>query len=169
MYSFFGLSEERWPLVELQRHEEDQKIATYLNNFCAAIQMADSNVRFVGIADYAGKLCASFYRMGLKPLMTTHQTRQYALQTVFRARTRGGFTPELGEQKYAVTVYKKLIRTTLTIAHPEKEYHNMYLLISFDIGSDYPTILESKIIPYVLENTSTLFEKTQNMTEQYAD
>jgi hypothetical protein len=131
--------------------------------------MLDKNIRFVGIADYAGELHASFYRAGLVPLMNRFETRQYALQTVFRARTRGGFAPQLGSTRYAVTVYEKLVRATLTIAHPEHEYLNMYLLLSFDVSSDYPKIMDSKVIPFIVESMKTLFENTFKISERYRD
>ena len=148
---------------------EDPFVTSYLNNFCAGVQLLDPKMRFVGIADYAGKLHASFYRKDLKPLMNKHETRQYTLQSVFRARTRGGFKPQLGEQQYATAVYKNLIRSTVPISHPEQESRNMYLLISMDIGSDYPMIIERKVMLYVSENQDALFERTRSISEQYAD
>ena len=148
---------------------EDPYVTSYLNNFCAGAQLLDPKIRFVGIADYAGKLQASYYRKGLTPLMDKKETEQYALQTVFRARTRGGFKPQLGEQRYASTVYDKLIRSTVEIGHAKQEFRSMYLLISLEVGCDYPMIIEKKVIPYVSENQDNLFERTQNMSEQYAD
>jgi len=126
-------------------------------------------MRFVGIADYAGKLLASYYRKGLIPLMDKKETEQYALQTVFRARTRGGFKPQLGEQRYATAVYEKLIRTTITIAHPDAEHHNLYLLISLDIDSQYPIIIDEKIIPFISKNKKALFLRTLVISNMYED
>jgi hypothetical protein len=94
-------------------------------DFCAVIQDLDHDIRFVGLADYGGKLVASFYRQGLVPLLDKKETEEYALQTVFRARTRGGFKKQIGNQRYAVTVYERLIRATISITHTEQEYHNM--------------------------------------------
>jgi hypothetical protein len=76
-------------------HEQD--LMEYLTKYCQDVQALDDGIRFVGIADYAGMLVASFYRRGLVPLMDKKETEQYALQTVFRARTRSGFKPQLGE------------------------------------------------------------------------
>jgi len=126
-------------------------------------------MRFVGIADYAGKLLASYYRKGLIPLMDKKETEQYALQTVFRARTRGGFKSQLGEQRYATAVYEKLIRTTITIAHPDAEHHNLYLLISLDIDSQYPIIIDEKIIPFISKNKKALFLRTLVISNMYED
>jgi len=141
----------------------------YLTKYCQDVQALDERIRFVGIADYAGKLVTSFYRRGLVPLMDKNETEQYALQTVFRARTRGGFKPQLGEQRYAVAVYDRLIRTTLSILHPQQESHNMYLLISLDIGCEYPGIIEEKVIPFISASKGILFENTRVMSEKYID
>lgn len=143
--------------------------SAYLIDFCEKIQSLDGAIRFVGIADYAGVLVASFYRQGLMPLMDKKETAEYALQTVFRARTRGGFRPQLGEQRYAATVYEKLVRATLTIAHPEVEHHNLYLLASLDIGSQYPGVFDDKIIPFIEKNKSSLFLRTIIISEKYVD
>lgn len=148
-------------------HEQD--LMKYLNKYCQDVQALDERIRFVGIADYAGKLVASFYRRGLVPLMDKKETEQYALQTVFRARTRGGFKPQLGEQKYAVAVYDRLIRTTLTILHPQQESHNMYLLISLDVGCEYPCIIEERVIPIISASKGILFENTKVISEKYID
>ena len=140
-----------------------------LTDFCEQVRSLDRSIRFVGIADYAGALLASFYRPGLVPLMDIKETAQYSLQTVFRARTRTGFEPQLGEQRYAVAAYQNLIRATLSIAHPEAEHHNLYLLVSLDVGSQYPSILEGKIIPYLEKAKSELFPHTRFISEKYVD
>lgn len=148
---------------------DEQDLMEYLTKYCQDVQALDDGIRFVGIADYAGKLVASFYRRGLVPLMDKKETEQYALQTVFRARTRGGFKPQLGEQRYAVAVYDRLIRTTLTILHPKQESYNMYLLISLDAGCGYPSIIEEKVIPFISASKGILFENTKVISEKYID
>lgn len=143
------------------------QLSGYLMGYCKEVQSLDHAIRFVGVADYAGKLQRSFYRQGLVPLMDRTETDQYALQAVFRAKTRGGFKPQLGEQRYDVAVYDNLIRSTITITHPEAEHHDMYLLISLDIGSQYPAILQ-KIVDHIAKNKSELFSHTRNLSEKYA-
>jgi hypothetical protein len=147
---------------------QEQVSIGYLGQYCSRIQSIDPAVRFAGIADYAGKLLSSFYRPGLVPLMDKGETEQYALQTVFRARTRNGFKPKLGEQRYALAVYDNLIRATLTIVHPGAEHHNMYLLVSLDSGSYYPDVLE-KIVNYISDNKNQLFANTRSISSKYKD
>ena len=146
----------------------DEKLTDYLTSFCRTTQSLDGSIRFVGIADYAGMLLSSFYRPGLVPLMDNAETAKYALQTVFRARTRGGFKPQLGEQLYAVAAYENLIRATITIANSEADHHNMYLLISLDNGSQYPAILEN-IVRHIAANKFDLFSFTRVISDRYAD
>lgn len=148
---------------------DEPHLMKYLSKYCQDVQALDERIRFVGIADYAGKLVTSFYRQGLVPLMDKKETEQYALQTVFRARTRGGFKPQLGEQRYAVAVYDRLIRTTLSILHPQQESHNMYLLVSLDVGCEYPGIIEEKVIPFISASKGILFENTKVISEKYID
>ena len=57
----------------------------------------------------------------------------------------------------------------LTIASTEAEHHNLYLLISFDIGSQFPDTLEDKIIPFITNNRAELFAHTRKITVKYAD
>lgn len=144
-------------------------VTNYLNEFCRRIQELDDRIRFVGLAEYAGKLVASYYRKGLVPLMDKKTTEQYAVQTVFRARTRGGFKPQLGEDRYAVAVYEKLIRTTITILNPEAEHHNMYLLLSLDVGCQYPAVIEEKVFPLIAKNKAELFQRTCALSSAYED
>jgi hypothetical protein len=146
----------------------EQEAIGYLAKYCSQIQSLDSAIRFAGIADYAGKLSSSFYRPGLVPLMDRQETEQYAIQTVFRARTRGGFKPQLGEQRYALAAYDNLVRATLTITNPVAEHHNMYLLVSLDVRAQYPAVLE-KIIRYIGESKNELFVHTRAISEKYLD
>lgn len=143
--------------------------AGYIQAFCRDIQALDEHIRFVGIADYSGQILCSHYREGLVPLMDRKETDQYSLQTVFRSRTRGGFKPQLGEQLYTTTVYERLIRATATIISPEAEHHNLYLLLSFDVGTQYPTVFDDKVLPFIERSKPELFKRTLVYSEKYED
>jgi hypothetical protein len=140
-----------------------------LNGFCQRVQNLDERIRFAGLADYAGKLVASYYRTGLVPLMDRKATEEYAVQTVFRSRTRGGYRPQLGQDRYATTIYEKLIRATIAIASPEAEHHNMYLLISLDVGREYANIIEEKVLPFISIEKNQLFKVTRLISCAYVD
>ena len=141
----------------------------YLRAYCESLQSLDCSIRFVGIADYGGKLVSSFYRAGLVPLMDPKETGEYALQAVFRARSSRGFKPQLGESRYSVEVYEKLIRSTLTVASEEAEHHSMYVLVSLDIGSNHANVIDNVIIPYVSTTKKVLFVHTRAISEKYWD
>jgi hypothetical protein len=88
---------------------------------------------------------------------------------VFRASTRETFENKIGKQRYAIAVYEKVIRATIPIIvlgsqedkdgnqenkeqKEQKEQQNskwIYLLISFDLGSDVISIMEDKILPLI--------------------
>lgn len=136
--------------------------------FCQRILSLHPTVRFAGVADFAGKLLASSYRDGLVPLIDRAQTERYALQTVFRARSRGEFKPQVGEHKYAIAVYDRLIRSTIPINHFNEEFRSMYLLVSFDVGGDCMKVIEDMILPFISESRDKFFINTRAMSNEYS-
>lgn len=145
-----------------------ERDSEYLETFCQRILSLDHAIRFAGVADYAGKLLASSYRGGLVPLIDKAQTERYALQTVFRARSRGEFKPQVGEHKYAVAVYERLIRATIPINHVKEEFRSMYLLVSLDVGGDCMKVIEEMILPFISESRDTFFANTRTMSNEYS-
>jgi hypothetical protein len=139
-----------------------------LHRFCEGIIAKDSSIRFAGVANQMGKLIGEAYREGLQPLMNRQETEHYTIQTVLRASTRETFESKIGKQRYAIAVYEKLIRATIPIImtgddddddgdNDEKEKRHqeeqdlkwLYLLVSFDLGSDVISIIEDKILPQI--------------------
>ena len=141
-----------------------------LHRFCEGIIAKDSSIRFAGVANQMGKLIGAAYREGLQPLMNRQETEHYTIQTVLRASTRETFENKIGRQRYALAVYEKLIRATIPVImtvddddddnninnEKEEEKHQesqdlkwLYLLISFDSGSDVISIIEDKILPHI--------------------
>lgn len=144
-----------------------------LKEFCKDILAKDLSIRFAAVANQMGILIESEYREGLKPLMNRQETEHYTMQTVFRASTRETFENKIGKQRYAIAVYEKVIRATIPILvigsqedkdgnqenkqqqqqqKEQKEQQNskwIYLLVSFDLGSDVISIMEDKILPLI--------------------
>jgi hypothetical protein len=140
-----------------------------LRRLCKNVITKDSSIRFAGIANQMGNLIEADYREGLQPLMDRQETEHYTIQTVLRASTRETFESKIGKQRYAIAVYEKLIRATIPIVimgrrqddkdenskekkqqQQEKQEHKwLYLLISFDLGSDVISIVEDKILPLI--------------------
>jgi hypothetical protein len=141
-----------------------------LKEFCKGILAKDLSIRFAAVANQMGILIESEYREGLKPLMNRQETEHYTMQTVFRASTRETFENKIGKQRYAIAVYEKVIRATIPIIvigsqedkegkqenkqqqqKEQKEQNSkwIYLLVSFDLGSDVIPIMEDKILPLI--------------------
>ena len=144
-----------------------------LKEFCKDILTKDLSIRFAAVANQMGILIESEYREGLKPLMNRQETEHYTMQTVFRASTRETFENKIGKQRYAIAVYEKVIRATIPIIvigsqedrddkqenkqqlqqqqKEQKEQNSkwIYLLVSFDLGSDVISIMEDKILPLI--------------------
>jgi hypothetical protein len=140
-----------------------------LHTFCEGIIAKDSSIRFVGLANQMGKLIGEAYRVGLQPLMNRQETEHYTIQTVLRASTRETFENKIGKQLYALAVYEKLIRATIPInimigdeaknngddsdkkekRRKDQDPKWLYLLVSFDSGSDVISIVEDKILPQI--------------------
>jgi hypothetical protein len=146
----------------MSSHKQSDRI----KEFCKDILTKDLSIRFAAVANQMGKLIESEYREGLNPLMDRQETEHYTMQTVFRASTRETFENKIGKQRYAIAVYEKLIRATIPIiiidAQDDKHYEPgkkqqqkernskwLYLLISFDLGSDVISIMEDKILPLI--------------------
>lgn len=142
------------------------KQSNRIKEFCKDILTKDLSIRFAAVANQMGNLIESEYREGLNPLMNRQETEHYTMQSVFRASTRETFENKIGKQRYAIAVYEKLIRATIPIiiidAQDDKDYKQekkqqqkeqnskwLYLLISFDLGSDVISIMEDKILPLI--------------------
>jgi hypothetical protein len=62
---------------------------------------------------------------------------------------RENFTPNLGPFEYSIGKYAKLIRAVVPLEIPQEE---LYLLLSFDVGSDAVRIIEKKIIKFLKDD-----------------
>lgn len=128
--------------------EEEQ----YFASFCHHILNEHPCIRFVGLTDRLGHLITTAYRKNLVPLMDIKDTEKYAIQTVLRASTRETFADKIGRLQFAVGIYEKLIRATIPIAYGSNKNRRFYLLLSFDLNSNYVQIIENKIRPIINEH-----------------
>ena len=150
----------------------DDQQSNHIHTFCEGIMAKDSAIRFAGLANQMGKLLGAAYRQGLQPLMNSQETEHYTIQTVLRASTRETFENKIGKQLYAIAVYEKVIRATIPILimvgndaknnvddndkkekrRKEQDSKWLYLLVSFDSGSDVISIVENKILPQIKQS-----------------
>ena len=110
----------------------------------------DHFIRFAGVSTHFGHLVATAYREGLTPLMTHEETSRYAVQAAIRAATRETFETKIGELLFSISRYGRLVRATIPIKSSGK--NKFLLLLSFDIDAEADSIINKKILPYVIQN-----------------
>ena len=71
------------------------------------------SIRFAALSNNLGTIDAAEYRIGLQPLMTIEETKQYAIQAVTRGALRDNFTSKLGRFEYSIGKYSKLLRAVI--------------------------------------------------------
>ena len=122
----------------------------FLESFCKDVLAKDHFIRFAGVSNHFGHLIATAYRQGLKPLMTQEETSRYAVQAAIRAATRETFETKIGELQFSISRYSRLVRATIPIKSSGK--NKFLLLLSFDVDAEADSIINRKILPYVMEN-----------------
>lgn len=127
-------------------HDQD----TFFESFCRGVLEKDHFIRFAGISNHLGHLVASAYRQDLIPLMTQEETARYSVQAAIRAATRESFESRIGELRFSISRYSRLVRATVPIKSSGKS--KFLLLLSFDVDAEADSIINKKVFPYVIEN-----------------
>jgi hypothetical protein len=122
----------------------------FFENFCKEVLEKDHFIRFAAISNHLGHIVATAYRDSLVPLMTPEETARYAVQAAIRAATRETFETKIGELKFSISRYGKLVRATIPVKSSGK--NKLLLLLSFDVDAEADSIINKKILPYVTEN-----------------
>jgi hypothetical protein len=121
------------------------------NEFCSRILALDGSIRFVGLVDHLGSLLATVYRKGLVPLASSEETAKYASQAIFMTGAlSGGLNSKVGRLQYVVGKFDNLVRATIPVV--SGSYDKFYLMLSFDVGSDYLPVIEGKVLGFLKEN-----------------
>ena len=122
---------------------------------CSRILALDGSIRFVGLVDHLGSLLVTMYRQGLTPLASTDETAKYASQAIFMTGTlAGGLNSKVGRLQYVVGKFDNLVRATIPIV--SGSYDKFYLILSFEVDSDYLPIIEGKVLGFLQENRASL-------------
>jgi hypothetical protein len=131
--------------------------------FCGQVLALDSSIRFVGIADEHGSLLSTSERTGLKPLLDSQETTQYAITASTRQYTRLRWQYILGKVDYACSIYEKLIRANVPITDNNSRLAYV-ILLTFDVETDnFHQIMMKEIIPLIGKSrTQFLREKEKN-------
>jgi hypothetical protein len=122
----------------------------FLESFCKSVLSKDHFIRFAGVSNHFWHLMATAYREGLSPLMTHEETSRYAVQAAIRAATRETFETRIGELQFSISRYAKLVRATVPIKSSGK--NKFLLLLSFEVDAEADSIINKKILPYVMQN-----------------
>ena len=122
----------------------------FLESFCKELLSKDHFIRFAGVSNHFGHLIATAYREGLVPLMTHEETSRYAVQAAIRAATRETFETKIGELQFSISRYSRLVRGTIPIKSSGK--NKFLLLLSFDVDAEADSIINRKILPFVVAN-----------------
>ena len=121
------------------------------SSFCHGILSLDGSIRAACLTNEMGRTVAIAYRRGVSPILSSTEIERYVVAAIIGTQSRQMFEPKTGKLHYIIAVYDKIVSTTIPIA-PSKE-HKFFLLASFDVGADYLSIVEDKIVPYVMKNT----------------
>jgi hypothetical protein len=81
--------------------------------------------------------------------MSEEETKRYAVQAAIRMATRETFGAQIGDLKFSVARYAKLVRATVPIRSSGS--NKFLLLLSFDIDAEADSILNKKVLPIVKE------------------
>jgi len=122
----------------------------FFEGFCRGVLEKDHFIRFAGISNHLGHLVATAYRKDLVPLMTQEETARYSVQAAIRAATRDAFEARIGELKFSISRYAKLVRATIPIKSSGKS--KFLLLLSFDVDAEADSIINKKILPHIMDS-----------------
>ena len=134
----------------LDTHQTNPPADEYFQNLCVQIVDKHYLIRSAAIADNVGHLMAAAYRKNLLPLMTFEDSSRAAAQAAIRAATRNKFKSKIGELKFSISRYEKLVRATIPIQNGEKL--RFLALITFDIEAEAESIISRRILPIVFKN-----------------
>lgn len=119
----------------------------FFDSFCREVLQTDHFIRFAGLCDHVGHMLATVYRPRLVPLMTEEETKRYAVQAAIRMATRNSFDAQIGELKFSIARYSKLVRATIPIRSSGN--NRFLLLLTFDVDAEADSIVNKKVLPFV--------------------
>ena len=118
------------------------------SEICRKVIALDALLRFAAIANSDGKIVAAVVREGTTPLLTREESELSIMQSVIRMSIRKTLESKLGKTLYAVAVYEKITRATISLFSDDNK-HDVYLLVSLDATADFQHVIVSKILPFL--------------------
>jgi hypothetical protein len=109
----------------------------------------DPAIRFAGITTLGGDIIAAQYGKGVMPLLSPDELQLSMKQALMKFAIRRTMEDKLGKAIYAITVYQKVKRATITIHDGQGKEDDMLLMISLEKEADHEAIITEKIIPFL--------------------
>lgn len=125
-------------------------ISSKYHDLCRQVLNLDLSIRFAGISTSNGKILATLYREGVQPLLSPQESELAIMQSVIRMGIRRTFEQKLGKTIYAMAVYEKVKRATISLFSGEEgidKYNDSYLIVSFEKEANAESIINGKILP----------------------
>jgi hypothetical protein len=125
----------------LMYKDDDEPFSTFVKK----VVNLNTSIRWAGIANQHGIIIKEAYREGLRPLLTSEENLEYAVNTIARHKERIKYEPKIGKLEYTLVKYEKVNRIMIPLNN-----NNNYLLFSLDVEeTDYDNIIKQNIIPFV--------------------
>lgn len=119
-------------------------------DFCTEVVECDNSIRAAAVANDAGSMIALYYRRGVLPLLAREESERYSIAAVIRVMTHEMFAGKIGNLRYAMAVHEKITQVTIPLTHDQEK--KFFLLVGFNVGSNFVEVVESKILPLVKKN-----------------
>jgi hypothetical protein len=119
-------------------------------DFCTEVVECDDSLRAAAIANDVGSMIALYYKRGIMPLLSREESERYSIAAVIRAMTHEMFASKIGNMRYAIVVHEKIIQVTIPVTYDQKK--KFFLLVGFNVGSNFVEVVENKIVPLVKKN-----------------
>lgn len=122
---------------------------TSSEDFCRQVLAADPMIRFAAIATLEADILALQYKKAVEPLLTEEESRLSVMQSMMRAAIRRTMENKLGRTLYAIAVYDKVKRATISLFDRNNGKEIALLMISVEKEADLQALIADKILPMV--------------------
>ena len=121
---------------------------------CEEVVECDDSIRAAAVANNVGNMVALYYRRGLVPFLGREESERYSVAAAIRAMTHEMFANKIGNLRYAVAIYEKIAQVTIPVRQDAN--NKLFLLIGFNLDSDYLGITEKKVMQIVDKNKANI-------------
>jgi hypothetical protein len=124
------------------------------SSICESLVELDEGIRTVAITDDLGTPLAFHIKRGIMTHVSKEEGQRYILTSVITTSSRLMLERKIGKLSYVSATYEKA--TTVTIPLKFSKERLLFLCASIEQQANYKTIVEEKILPFILKNKSDL-------------